>query len=231
MSTDPFVHDDAAYVLGALSPDRRRAFEEHLAECAACTRAVNDLAGVPGLLSRLDESDFAGADALPPVPDTLLPQLVRRVRRQRLRARLVAAAAVAAAVVAAVLVLALASLEGAGDGDRPEATTVPAREMTQVDQDRLTAAVAMEQVAWGTRISLTCTYRGDDWGADAAPSYALLVRTRDGDTQQVATWRAVPGRTTELTAAAAAERDDVARVDVVVTGTSRRVLTLSPAAS
>jgi hypothetical protein len=34
---DPFEHDDAAYVLGALSPAERAAFEEHLQSCADCT--------------------------------------------------------------------------------------------------------------------------------------------------------------------------------------------------
>ncbi|MDT4946344.1 MAG: putative zinc-finger, partial [Pseudonocardiales bacterium] len=31
--TDPFVHDDAAYVLGALSDAERREFEAHLETC------------------------------------------------------------------------------------------------------------------------------------------------------------------------------------------------------
>ena len=33
---DPYREWDAAYVLGALSPRDRRAFEQHLATCPAC---------------------------------------------------------------------------------------------------------------------------------------------------------------------------------------------------
>ncbi|MEQ6903775.1 zf-HC2 domain-containing protein, partial [Nocardioides sp. YIM 152588] len=89
-ATDPYAHDDAAYVLGALSPEERRAFEEHLTGCAECARAVREVAGVPGLLARLDASAFAVPEELPPVPDTLLPRLLARVRRRRRRARVLA---------------------------------------------------------------------------------------------------------------------------------------------
>ncbi len=47
-------HDDAAYVLGALSPGERQVYEKHLATCSFCREAVADLARVPDLLDRLD---------------------------------------------------------------------------------------------------------------------------------------------------------------------------------
>ncbi len=221
---DPFIHDDAAYVLGALGPAQRRAFEEHLADCAACTRAVRDLAGVPGLLGRLPESAFTSPEGLPPVPDTLLPQLLQSVRRQRWRTRLVAAVGVAAAGILAVL-LGISLLDGPG----PESAPAQAQEMTQVDQDWLEATVEMEPVAWGTKMHLSCTYYGDDWGEEPPASYALIVHTSDGASQRIATWRAVPGRTVELDAATDADRDEITTVDVVAVGSGRQVLTLSPA--
>ena len=52
----PFAHDDAAYVLGALSPAERLEFERHLGRCDDCTRAVRELAGLPGLLGRVDRT-------------------------------------------------------------------------------------------------------------------------------------------------------------------------------
>jgi hypothetical protein len=43
-----------AYVLGALSPGERDAFEKHLGECAICREEVAELAVLPGLLGRID---------------------------------------------------------------------------------------------------------------------------------------------------------------------------------
>ena len=51
--TDRFTYDAGPYVLGALPPEDRRAFEEHLATCALCQAEVREFAGLPGLLSRL----------------------------------------------------------------------------------------------------------------------------------------------------------------------------------
>ena len=45
---------DGAYVLGALAPGERLEFERHLAGCAPCTLAVRQMAGLPGLLGRVD---------------------------------------------------------------------------------------------------------------------------------------------------------------------------------
>ena len=36
-------HDDGAYVLGALSPAERAAYERHLATCSFCREAVADI--------------------------------------------------------------------------------------------------------------------------------------------------------------------------------------------
>ncbi|HRD63345.1 MAG TPA: zf-HC2 domain-containing protein, partial [Nocardioides sp.] len=78
-------HEDGAYVLGALSPEDRVGFERHLPGCPTCTEAIRELAGLPGLLARVPV-DILDADQLPtPVPDTLLPALVRRARRTRRR--------------------------------------------------------------------------------------------------------------------------------------------------
>ncbi|AGW41602.1 oligopeptidase B [Leifsonia xyli subsp. cynodontis DSM 46306] len=53
MTDDDIAAWDAAYVLGALAPAERRAFEEHLSRCLPCAAAVAELAGMPGLLARL----------------------------------------------------------------------------------------------------------------------------------------------------------------------------------
>ena len=86
--------------------------------------------------------------------------------------------------------------------------------MTQVGQSDLRATLAFADVAWGTRLDVTCTYRLVPYAQGTPPSYALVVRTRDGGVQQVATWRAVRGGTMTVTAATASRRSDIVSVEV-----------------
>src|SRR5450631_3987305 len=95
MTTDEFALYDAAYVLGALSPADRRAFEEHLQSCPACASSVAELAGLPGLMSRVSIGQLTAEPE--PVPETLLPRLARAVRRERRQRRLAVGVAAAAA--------------------------------------------------------------------------------------------------------------------------------------
>jgi anti-sigma factor RsiW len=98
---DPFIHDDAAYVMGALSDEDRRAFEAHLVGCPRCTRSVAELSGLTDLLDKVPLARVLqpGADREPP-PDLLLPRLLRAARTERRRRslRLVASGAVAASL-------------------------------------------------------------------------------------------------------------------------------------
>ena len=204
-SFDPFRQHDAAYVLGSLSPEDRAAYEDHLTECAECARSVRELAGMPGLLAHVDIAAFS-EPAPPRLPDTLLPRLLAEVRRTRRRRTSigVAVAAAAAAVVAGVTV-AVPQLMA-----RPSQTGVA---MTQVQASPLHARVTMDNVAWGTKLTLTCTYDAPVYPGDV-PSYTLLVHTKDGRTEQVATWRAVPDKTTVLDAATDARSADITSVEV-----------------
>lgn len=217
----PFAHDDAAYVLGALSPVERLDFERHLGGCDDCTRAVRELAGLPGLLGRVEASVLEHPPVDEPVPDTLLPTLSREVRRARRRRTLTAAGL--AAAVAAVIVPVVVSQVGDGDPstrDVPRASSSPsgvvAETMDPVGDVPVRASLTLEQVTWGTRLGLTCTYDPDsvDYQLPPAVDYTLFVRTRDGRTEQVGSWRSVGGRTMRLSAATAASRDDIASVEV-----------------
>ncbi len=70
-----FADWDAAYVLGALSSAERRDFERHLHSCPRCTEAVSELAGIPGLLARVDPDDVAALLAVdaPNAPSRTAP--------------------------------------------------------------------------------------------------------------------------------------------------------------
>ena len=74
--TDPYEFDDGAYVLNSLPPHERAAFEEHMSGCAACTARVREIQDVPWLLVDITTEDVAAATE--PLPDTMLPGLLRR---------------------------------------------------------------------------------------------------------------------------------------------------------
>ena len=107
---------DGAHVLGSLSPTERKEFEQHLTGCKECARNVRQLAGLPGLLARVDRAVLEDPDVAVPVPDTLLPALVRDVRRVGRRRTLVTAGLAAAAAV--VVVGVPLAVSGVLEGDR-----------------------------------------------------------------------------------------------------------------
>lgn len=232
--TCDFARQDGSYVLGALSPAERQEFEQHLSGCADCSRAVGQLAGLPGLLARVDADVLVSPPTGEPVPDTLLPALVHEVRRTQ-RRRLYVAAGLAAAAAVAVAVGSLA-LFGALDTDGPGAATrsprstapaIPAgRAMLPVGHVPVRASLASTSVLWGTRLDLTCSYSGGgEYGTPRPRTYAMFVGTGDGHLEQVATWRGLPGRTMHLAAATATSRQDIRSVVVRTTG-GRTVLRL-----
>lgn len=211
------AHHDGAYVLGALSSDERLEFERHLGSCRECARAVRELAGLPGLLGRIDVEVLGELDAPAPdvpLPATLLPRLHREVRR-RGRRRLVAAG-VAAAVVTVLAASAAVSLTRP-NGPHPPAAATPAVavRMAPVGDAPVHAALALEPVAWGTRLDLTCTYDPGTYAKlPSRATYTLVVRTRDGRQEQVGTWGSLEGRPARLAAATATNRADIASVEV-----------------
>jgi hypothetical protein len=236
MTTCGHEHEDAAYVLGALSPEDRVAFERHLPGCPECARSVAELAGLPGLLARVPVEVIDPEEPPLPVPDTLLPGLVRRVREtQRRRTWLTGAMVGTAAAVAAVAV-GFATV-GHGGGNDQEVTpsitsTAPTTAAPQVMQpvgsEPMTGWLSLTQVGWGTRLDLTCTYeeQSDIWEHPDWSTYAMYVHTADGKVERVASWKALPGKTMHLTAATAATRAQITEVEVR-TADNEPVLTLA----
>jgi hypothetical protein len=230
MNHDELAHLDAAYVLGALDEHDRQGFEEHLRSCSRCSRAVQELADMPRLLAHVDRSVFLSDEESAAVPEPLLPSLLGEVRRTRRRRLTLALGGAAAGVVLAVTgTVAWTEYDGRGGEEaiaEPRPSFAP---MRRVDQDSVRASLAMEEVPWGTRLELTCSYvdRRQDHAAGDAPSYALAVRTGDGEWQQVATWRAVPGQTVTVSAATAATPEEISSVEIR-TPTGRPLLELDP---
>jgi hypothetical protein len=216
-------HEDGAYVLGALSPEDRVAFERHLAGCPECAQSVRELAGLPGLLARVPVEILDPEKPPTPVPDTLLPAVVRRARRaQRRRAwltgGLVAAAAVAAVTIGAVGVATLGNDDDAPQQALPSAgpTTAPAQIMKPIGNEPISGWISLTQVGWGTRLDLACSYaaQSDDWSDPTWSTYTMYVHTTDGNVEQVASWKALPGKEMHLAAATASDVADITDVEV-----------------
>src|SRR5690242_2719871 len=142
--TDPFAHDDAAYVLGALDPAEQAAFEQHLTTCAACTERVRSARSVLPALATVP------GEAFEPVPETLLPGLLRRAATTQRRRRYVygAIAALAAACIAALVFTVWPS----------SGPQVAKQQMTALVATPVRASAALEPKAWGTQIELYCSY-------------------------------------------------------------------------
>ena len=221
---DHLHESDAAYVLGALSIDDRRAFEEHLAHCDQCAASVRDLAGLPGLLATVPRA-VAEAEPVPPLPDTLLPALVVRVRQERARRRWTAGlVAAGAALIVSAGGIAIAMRQGDVPPAPPNAVststpsptaTRPDAPMTPLVASPVQARLALTGVAWGTRLELTCSYAdAGDYHATSPAAYVLVVHGRDGGSEEVASWRALPGRTMRLTGASAYSLGDIASVEI-----------------
>ena len=210
MSTDPFAQYDAAYVLGSLSPEERREFEAHMTTCPECREAVAELAGMPGLLAKVRPEDLLTPHEEPPA--SLLPALSLRVRRER-RRRLVRGSLAAAAAVAAV---AAAGVGGISADQQASTVTAqaPGVQMVRLADAPLHASAALVDVPWGTQIHLTCTYEHHTAYMMDPRSYSLVVVDHSGHAQQVATWKAVPGRVSHVVGATSWKRSDIAQVEV-----------------
>jgi hypothetical protein len=218
-------HEDGAYVLGALSPEDRVVFERHLPGCEECARSVRELAGLPGLLARVPV-EIVDPDQEPlPVPETLLPALVRQVRQRQRRRTWITSALVAAAAAIAIGAVGVATL-GGDDNGRPQAaptvtapTTAAPVQLHSVGTDAISGWLSMTQVGWGTRLDLTCTYGEDsDWQDPSWSSYTMYVQTTDGDVERVASWKVVPGKQMHLAAATATDVSDISDVQVRTAG-------------
>ena len=227
-TVDQYRDWDAAYVLGALDSDDRRAYERHLATCPACSAAVAEFAGLPGILSKLSSDDAVAllASDDPALGDDHLregvhtPGLVQRLavatsrRRRRIRfAVLGAAVAVVALITVGGVVLTA--------GQTPVATPVA---MSSLDQHVITASMSVTRKAWGTRFDWSCSYPGADAAYSTPVSYDLVVVQKSGARSVVATWSSVGPHAAGLTASSDIAYGDISSVEIRLTGSSKTLL-------
>jgi Putative zinc-finger len=220
---DPYAMWDAAYVLGSLSGDERREFEEHLATCPRCRAAVAELSGIPPLLAHLDAVEVEALDdpaaEAPPLRPELRDTLLQKVewRRRRTRRRSLITLAAAAAVLAVALVVGiLPGIRGQG-GETPMASELT---MSKVAQTPISASVTLTGFGWGTRIDMVCTY-GDyaSRGEATTQNLSMVVQGHNGSESEIATWVGVNGATALPSGATLLQKDQIKSVQLVDTDT------------
>lgn len=212
--TCPFFYDDGVYVLGALCPAERAAFEDHLPGCAQCREAVATLAVLPGLLSRLDAERVLPQPAT--VPASVLPRTLAavRARRRAMRVRSRWYAATAAVVVAL-----LAMTVGIGARlmvDRTQATFVPSAPMSAmhslIDHLPVTAEVSAIPVEEGTRVDMACRY--DDGYEGSWPLRLMVYPRAGGFAEQLSTWTARSGTEVTVRTLTHLKREEIDRIEL-----------------
>lgn len=196
---DPFESFDAAYVLGALSPEDRQAFEQHLRTCDECANSVRELAGLPGLLSQIVTPELTDAE---PPPSELLPSVLEKTKRTRRRRLLVTVGAVVTAVAACLALVVVVTI--------PSDERVPGVAMTALGAFPVQANVIVTDQAWGMEVEMTCSYRG----GRASGDYVLVAVQRDGKTAELATWQAVPQYTAKIVMGTPLHRADVQALEI-----------------
>lgn len=217
MNDDPFHDWDAAYVLGLLGPDDRRAFEAHLTTCAACSAAVADLAGMPGILATLSKEDALALlePAEEPTSDGLVTRLAVAAGRRRRRVRL----AIAGAGVAAALGI---GIGGYAIGSADESATPAGRfvAMSSTQPGIMTASLRVEKKEWGTRLEWNCDYLATG-GYGASRAYELVITDTSGRETIAASWVATSPKAASLATSSAVPKDEIKRVEIRLAGSTQ----------
>ncbi|KUI08323.1 hypothetical protein AU191_11510 [Mycolicibacterium acapulense] len=212
---------DAAYVLGALSPEDRRAYEDYLAANPARAAEVAGLAEMPAMLAALSREEAAAlidADEGSAVDHSadvasLAQTAAKRQRRSR-RTMLAATIAVAAALAV------LGGVVGATVFPRTSSVQTVAMEPMQPGQRQgLTAQLAVTEKKWGTELNWACEYT-KDWARDV-DSYDIVVTTRDGVQTTVGSWRPAGDEATGLSAATSIPTAEIRSIDIRVSGSDQ----------
>jgi anti-sigma factor RsiW len=218
MNDDPFHDWDAAYVLGLLGPDDRRAFEQHLTTCDSCSAAVAELAGMPGILATLSKEEAVALLEPEPVDEPASDGLVTRLAvaagRRRRRVRL----AIAGAGVAAALGLGIGGyVLGSADDPTPPSGQFVA--MSPVKPGIMTASLRVEKKAWGTKFDWNCHYLAAG-GYGATRVYELVITDTSGHETVAASWVATSPMAASLSTTSAVPKDSIRRVEIRLAGSA-----------
>lgn len=228
-TVDPFRSWDAAYVLGSLGMDDRREYERHLLSCPACTKAVGEIAGIPGILMKIspetalallnessdNEENFELHEKN--VVQSLAKAAV--ARKHRIRQRFVAVSSVAAALLMVIGI-------GIGTHISPDSPGVVGTRitMTQLVPNSMTVNLHVVEKKWGTQINWDCTYAQLQPDSQSAEPYDLVVTNKAGVSTVVATWRAVGMAAQGLMASTNIPLTQIRSIDIRDAGSSHPIV-------
>ncbi|MGV0606028.1 anti-sigma factor family protein [Mycolicibacterium sp. XJ1904] len=211
---DNLAEWDAAYVLGALSLEERRTYEDYLAVNPARAAELTDLAEMPAILDALSRDEAAALIDLDDAPAADVASLAQAAaKRQRRSRRSMLAATIAVAAALAVV----GGVVGATVFPRTSSVQTVALEPMQPGQRQgLTAQLAVTEKKWGTELNWACEYT-KDWARDV-DSYDIVVTTRDGVQTAVGSWRPAGDEATGLSAATSIPTAEIRSIDIRVSG-------------
>ena len=181
-------HDDAAYVLGALSPAERAAYEHHLSTCSFCRETVADLSRVPDMLDRLDADEFARLldPSLTPAP----PARSYRPATPPNRTFPVRMLSTVAALVLIVVLGGGATLWLMNRPDAGNAASGPAIAMSAVNPNSpISATIRLTATPGGTKVEMVCRYAA----SEKPYTFRLIAYGPDDQSEQLGSWTPKPG--------------------------------------
>ena len=219
---DPFRDWDAAYVLGSLGLDDRRAYERHLLNCQSCTKSVGEIAGIPGILKKItpgvaqalfnnssEEENFE-------LHETNVVQSLARAaiaRKQRVRQRFVAITSVAAALLMVVGIGIGAKVHSATTtNSAPVIGTQVA--MTELIPNSMTVNLRVTAKKWGTQITWDCIYAQVQPDNASAEPYNLVITDKAGVSTVIATWKAIGKSAKGLIASTHVPLTEIKSIDI-----------------
>jgi hypothetical protein len=207
MSTCHMSVELGAYVLHALEDRETEQVRRHVDDCPTCQAEVRDLSFTASLLALLRPGDLAALDS---ADDAALPasdgsQVAGRDRRFRTRRGRRAQLAVALALLAALTVpVTRASFE---DHQAPTAASTMLRANDLGTHVRAAVTLAAQDDGTDVHLTLAGAYPGD-W-------CSLVARSRDGQVETAATWRADDQGTADVAGTTAIPSSRLSELDVV----------------